>query len=223
MMQERDHSPYFDLPRPQPAYTTNSLNPSLNSEASSFHDEPYDSTRFPPNSSVTPRSYPYGAAQSRRSITRRRRMIGLGAVVVALALVLVVCLVMIKKHDAAAATSGTSNAGNSSSSGGNIKTPAGVLIGGDGSTVTTDSGQTFTYTNSFGGYCEFPSFFATKSIIEPLVPGLSDPENPFASGARANSWTPALNESWTGGVDRVFGVNLGGWFVLEPCVLCFAA
>ncbi|KAJ7886829.1 glycoside hydrolase [Mycena olivaceomarginata] len=124
-------------------------------------------------------------------------MIGLGAVVVALTLVLVVCL-MIKKHNAAAATSGTSNAGSSSS--GNIKTPVGVLIGGDGSTVTTDSGQTFTYTNSFGGYW------------------LSDPENPFASGARANSWTPALNESWTWGVDRVFGVNLGGWFVLEPFI-----
>lgn len=96
-------------------------------------------------------------------------MIGLGAVVVALTLVLVVCLVVIKKHNAAAATSGTSNAGSSSS--GNIKTPVGVLIGGDGSTVTTDSGQTFTYTNSFGGYCEFPSFFATKPLLNPSFQG----------------------------------------------------
>jgi hypothetical protein len=47
--------------------------------------------------------------------------------------------------------------------------------------------------------------------------GLSDPADPFANGARANSWTPALNESWTWGTDRIFGVNLGGWFILEPC------
>ncbi|KAJ7843740.1 glycoside hydrolase family 5 protein [Mycena olivaceomarginata] len=48
--------------------------------------------------------------------------------------------------------------------------------------------------------------------------GLADPENPFASGAKPNSWTPALNESWTWGVDHVYGVNLGGWFVLEPFI-----
>ncbi|KAJ7752662.1 hypothetical protein B0H16DRAFT_1317462, partial [Mycena metata] len=60
--------------------------------------------------------------------------------------------------------------------------------------VTTANGTTFVYRNPFGGYW------------------IADPSNPFASGARPNSWTPALNETWTWGVDRVNGVNLGGWF-----------
>ncbi|KAJ6552614.1 hypothetical protein DFH09DRAFT_1319064 [Mycena vulgaris] len=41
---------------------------------------------------------------------------------------------------------------------------------------------------------------------------------PFLSGARANSWSPALNESWDCASDRIYGVNLGGWFVLEPFI-----
>ncbi|KAJ7907933.1 glycoside hydrolase family 5 protein [Mycena leptocephala] len=76
----------------------------------------------------------------------------------------------------------------------------GPVTGGDGSTVVTDGGATFVYRNPFGGYW------------------LSDPADPFANGARANSWTPALNESWTWGTDRIFGVNLGGWFILEPFI-----
>ncbi|KAJ6533670.1 glycoside hydrolase superfamily [Mycena capillaripes] len=76
----------------------------------------------------------------------------------------------------------------------------GPVTGGDGSTVVMDGGVTFVYRNSFGGYW------------------LSDPADPFANGARANSWTPALNESWTWGTDRIFGVNLGGWFILEPFI-----
>ncbi|KAJ6558743.1 glycoside hydrolase family 5 protein [Mycena vulgaris] len=76
----------------------------------------------------------------------------------------------------------------------------GLVTGGDGSTVVMDSGETFVYKNPFGGYW------------------LSNPADPFANGARANSWTPALNESWTWGTDRIYGVNLGGWFVLEPFI-----
>jgi glucan 1,3-beta-glucosidase len=36
--------------------------------------------------------------------------------------------------------------------------------------------------------------------------------------ARPNSWTPPLNTSWRWGIDRAQGVNLGGWFVLEPFI-----
>ena len=39
---------------------------------------------------------------------------------------------------------------------------------------------------------------------------MSDPANPFDNSARANSWTPPLNETWRWGVDRIYGVNLGG-------------
>ena len=48
---------------------------------------------------------------------------------------------------------------------------------------------------------------------------MSDPANPFDNSARPNSWTPALNETWTWGVDRINGVNLGGLFVIEPFIV----
>ncbi|KAJ7217570.1 hypothetical protein B0H12DRAFT_1224467 [Mycena haematopus] len=35
---------------------------------------------------------------------------------------------------------------------------------------------------------------------------------------KPNTWTQALNETWAWGVDCISGVNLGGWFVLEPLV-----
>ncbi|KAJ7634032.1 hypothetical protein B0H17DRAFT_1149758 [Mycena rosella] len=40
--------------------------------------------------------------------------------------------------------------------------------------------------------------------------------NPFGSGGRPNSWTLPLNESWDWAADKIYGVNLGGWFVLKP-------
>ncbi|KAG5729140.1 putative glucan 1,3-beta-glucosidase D [Termitomyces sp. T112] len=73
--------------------------------------------------------------------------------------------------------------------------------GGDGSTITKDDGSTFTYKNAFGGFW------------------VSDPSDPFNNNARPNSWTPPLNQSWTWGKDRVYGVNLGGLFVLEPFIV----
>ena len=62
----------------------------------------------------------------------------------------------------------------------------------------------------------FPSF---SSILTPTPhPGVSDPANPFSNNAQPNSWTPPLNTSSTWGKDRVFGVNLGGWLVMEPFI-----
>lgn len=78
--------------------------------------------------------------------------------------------------------------------------PGKATSGGDGSIVETDDGSTFTYTNKFGGYWVY------------------DPNDPFNNNARPNSWTPPLNQSWTWGQDRIFGVNLGGLFVLEPFI-----
>ena len=43
--------------------------------------------------------------------------------------------------------------------------------------------------------------------------------NPFDDGARPNSWTPPLNQTWQWGVDRIWGVNLGGLFVPEPFIV----
>ncbi|KAJ7692426.1 glycoside hydrolase superfamily [Mycena rosella] len=159
---------------------------------------------------VSDRAYGTGhdAAATGKS-TKKRWWIGVGALVavalVVVAVVVPVYFLVIKKHSTTAtassapsSTPGSSSGGGESPSGGT--TVVGAVTGGDGSTVTTANGDTFVYNNSFGGYW------------------LADPENPFASGARPNSWTPALNESWTWGVDRVYGVNLGGWFVLEPFI-----
>lgn len=66
--------------------------------------------------------------------------------------------------------------------------------------MTTANGTQFIYNNSFGGFW------------------VNDPANPFNNDARPNSWTPPLNTSWTWGVDRVYGVNLGGLFVMEPFI-----
>ncbi|KAH8110486.1 glycoside hydrolase [Phellopilus nigrolimitatus] len=132
---------------------------------------------------------------------RRRRLLWLAGVaafvVVALAVALPVGLVV-----------GGRKKG-SSADGGNEPNPAGTnnpppsnlaTSGGDGSTVTTEDGSTFTYVNKFGGFW------------------VDDPADPFNNNAQPNSWTPPLNTSWTWGVDKVYGVNLGGWFVLEPFI-----
>lgn len=51
-----------------------------------------------------------------------------------------------------------------------------------------------------------------------IILGVQDPNDPFNNDARPNSWTPPLNTSWTWGTDQVFGVNLGGWLVIEPFI-----
>jgi hypothetical protein len=48
--------------------------------------------------------------------------------------------------------------------------------------------------------------------------GVYDPKDPFNNGASPNSWTKPLNESWDWSTDHVYGVNLGGLFVLEPFI-----
>ncbi|KAF9512116.1 glycoside hydrolase family 5 protein [Hydnum rufescens UP504] len=75
-----------------------------------------------------------------------------------------------------------------------------IITGGDGSTLLLDSGATMTYTNKLGGYWYY------------------DQNDPFNGAARAQSYTPPLNQSWQYGVDRIFGVNLGGWFNTEPFI-----
>ncbi|EAU80677.2 exo-beta-1,3-glucanase [Coprinopsis cinerea okayama7 len=72
--------------------------------------------------------------------------------------------------------------------------------GGNGSEITAEDGTKFVYLNPFGGHW------------------VDDPDDPFNNDARPNSWTPPLNSSWKWGEDRIYGVNLGGLFVLEPFI-----
>lgn len=75
--------------------------------------------------------------------------------------------------------------------------PDSSFWGGDGSEITMRDGTTFTYRNSFGGHWT---------------------SAPFNDSAKAQSWSPALNEAWDYGSMRMLGVNLGGWLVPEPFI-----
>ncbi|KAG2043401.1 glycoside hydrolase superfamily [Suillus americanus] len=115
---------------------------------------------------------------------------------VVLAVVLPVYFVVIKPHNYS--TNGAS-AGESGSR--NPTSPPGIpMTGGNGSLITKADGTTPTYLNSFGGIW------------------VDNPNDPFNNSAYRNSWTPPLNSSWTWGVDKIYGVNIGGLFVLEPFI-----
>ncbi|KAI0751685.1 glycoside hydrolase superfamily [Daedaleopsis nitida] len=132
---------------------------------------------------------------------RRRPLIWLGIiaaaiVVIVLAVVLPVYFTVIKKN------SGSSpGGGRSGGSASNPESPTGAITGGDGSLIMMTDGTTFTYNNPFGGFW------------------VDDPTDPYNNGARAQSFTPALNESWDYSKDQIRGVNLGGWLVLEPFIV----
>ncbi|KIY71672.1 glycoside hydrolase family 5 protein [Cylindrobasidium torrendii FP15055 ss-10] len=130
-----------------------------------------------------------------------------GAAAVAVIVVAIaVPVALTTKNGSSSSSSGSSNDGGSgggatgTSSGNSPGATSVAITGGDGSKITTEDGKEFTYENKFGGYW------------------VADPKDPFNNGAKANSWTPALNETWTWGKDRAWGVNAGGWFVLEPFI-----
>lgn len=80
-------------------------------------------------------------------------------IIIAAAVVIPIYFLVIKKNtSAAASTSSGSNSSTPTSGGGNntssTPTPSGAITGGDGSLVTTITGSTFVYNNSFGGFCK---------------------------------------------------------------------
>ncbi|KAJ7235008.1 glycoside hydrolase superfamily [Mycena haematopus] len=241
-MQERDHavhrSPRPSLPSRAPSHATSIYAPTppsihappsiyaVPASPSSVPIYPYASTPFfyarappplhPSSSSSGAGSGGYisyapggyaGAGSVVRRETKKRRRIALGGVtalvVVALAVVLPVYFLVVRKRHSSPGDPESGSGGSGASGGGAAGGAATQPIsGGDGSTVTTESGVTFVYTNSFGGYW------------------LLDPTSPFSPSAagRPNAWTPLLNETWDWAQDRIYGVNLGGWFVLEPFI-----
>ncbi|KAJ7683958.1 glycoside hydrolase superfamily, partial [Mycena rosella] len=142
------------------------------------------------SSQETPYAYTPVQPASRPKNGRRRILIGIvvAVLVVVVAVVLAVYFTGIRPKHDAKSSSSSSGPGSN---------------WGDGSTVTTENGTQFTYNNTFGGFCNA---------------GVDDPSNPFNNNAKPNSWTPPLNTSWTWGVDRIYGVNLGGLFVMEPFI-----
>ncbi|ESK92044.1 glycoside hydrolase family 5 protein [Moniliophthora roreri MCA 2997] len=132
------------------------------------------------------------------------------AVIVAGALVIIAIIVGVyfalskkdsKDGNASKGTSSDASTGKNSNSNGNGNDKSGVVLavtGGDGSEVTLEDGTTFKYSNPHGGHWYY------------------DPNEPFNNGAKAQSWSPALNETFNYGVDRIRGVNVGGWLTIEP-------
>ena len=129
--------------------------------------------------------------------TKSTRKVMIMAIIAALALIIAAIaiplyLFVIKPNNsnnlAKPATSSTSSVptpSTSASSGGSSKNLK--VSGGNGSIVTLENGSTFTYQNPFGGYWYW------------------DAKDPLNQDARAQSWTPALNETFHYGVDQVRG------------------
>jgi len=177
---------------PGESFKGNNLYPSGSQsplDPSSAAPEPYD-VRSKEEDELEP-----SVAKSTKGGKRGRVLLAVaaGLVIVIVAVVLGVYFGVIRKNKSNSTTS-ASGSGSSSSSGPNptgTSGPAGpasaVVYGGDGTQVTTDQGNTFTYSNKFGGYF------------------VHDPSNPFNNGARAQSSSPALNETWEYGKDKIYG------------------
>ncbi|TDL27295.1 glycoside hydrolase family 5 protein [Rickenella mellea] len=124
------------------------------------------------------------------------------ASIIAIGAFIAVYFIVIKPKGNKSGSGGGTSAGASSANPTSTGTPKANLAvtGGDGTMVTTDAGNTFTYKNSFGGSWYW------------------DENDPFHNGAQANSWTPPLNQTFQFGVNKIYGVNIGGWLNTEPFI-----
>ncbi|CAA7267896.1 unnamed protein product [Cyclocybe aegerita] len=142
---------------------------------------------------------------------KSRRKIMILAVVAALILLLLAVVIPVyffvvrpnNNESSNASTSSDSSASksNHATATSSASTPSATPVTGrDGSEITMEDGTKFTYRNSFGGYWYY------------------DENDPFNNGARAQAWSPALNETFRYGTDKMRGVNLGGWLNTEPFI-----
>lgn len=132
-------------------------------------------------------AYAPSKATSKRTITIVAIIVALVLVIAAVVVPLYLFVLKPKNRtsvsgNASASGSAANPASTSTSSGSNVR-----VTGGDGTVITMDDGTTFIYNNSFGGYWYW------------------DENDPFNQGARAQSWSPALNETFNYGVDQIRG------------------
>lgn len=175
-----------------------------------YRDDPHD-TDFAGQSTPDLNGYskpssPYlsekRAAYASPNQRSRKRFLIIGALALVAVIVVVVVVavyftVVKPKHNNENATGGVAHGSDGTATGTGTSTGAAasasstakalIVTGGDGSKVTKDDGSTFTYSNSFGGIWYW------------------DPSDPFNNGARAQSWSPALNETFNYGVDSIRG------------------
>lgn len=125
----------------------------------------------------------------------------LAAVIVLVAIVVPIYFVVIKpKSSSSDNSSGSPSSPTSTSTSSSGQPASDVVTGGNGSTITMEDGTTFTYLNPFGGTWYW------------------DPQDPFNNNAQAQSWSLPLNQTFRFGIDKIFGVNLGGWLTTEPFI-----
>lgn len=135
----------------------------------------------------------------------RRKIMILGAIaaliLIALAVIIPLYLVVFKNSSSKDSSKPSSqitdpNAPSSAAKPSSTSKPVvAAVTGGDGSLITMEDGTTFTYRNPFGGYWYW------------------DENDPLNQGARAQSWSPALNETFNYGVDKIRGFVLS---VFQP-------
>lgn len=205
---QRTFSPYQTSEANSSVYALNagqSTTPNIrDSFAGSYRDDPRESGYYGEQVPIGSLSQSHGkylgdkrqtyaapAAKSKRKIL----ILGVlgGLILLILAVVIPIYFAVIKKNGG----SGASNTADPSKPSSSAQAAA-VVSGGDGSKITTGDGSTFTYSNTFGGTWYW------------------DENDPFNNNAQAQSWTPALNSTFKYGIDRIRGVNLGGWLTLEP-------
>ncbi|KAG9033592.1 hypothetical protein FS837_002421 [Tulasnella sp. UAMH 9824] len=186
-----------------------SLAPTAAGSAPNLSEKDLANTSTPRGTSSSPELVPQHDEEDPSKKKRKKLFFILGGVaalaVVAAAVAVPVAITQTKKSSSGSSSSSSSNSGNTGSSGSNDNPtssgPKGTVTGGDGSTITTEKGTTFTYVNKFGGTW------------------YDDPDDPWNNNAQAQSWTPPLSQEWDYQNDPMRGVNLGGWLVPEPFIV----
>ena len=163
----------------------------LNDPQGVYRDDPRDTM---PVSSATGRTLEEKRAAYAPPRAKSTRKIMILAIIAALALIIAAVVIPVyffvikpSSHSniaKATASSSAATPSTSASSGGNSNLR---VTGGNGSVVTTENGTTFIYQNPFGGYWYW------------------NENDPLNESARAQSWSPALNETFNYGADQVRG------------------
>ncbi len=131
-------------------------------------------------------AYAAPAAKSRKKIIILAVLAGL--ILLILAVVIPLYFAVIRPRSTSGGSNNKPDNDNKPTATDKPNTPqARIVTGGDGSEITLEDGTKYTYKNSFGGYWYY------------------DEEDPFNNGARAQSWSPALNETFHYGTDKIRG------------------
>ncbi|TFL03517.1 glycoside hydrolase superfamily [Pterulicium gracile] len=173
--------------------------------AGGYRDDPNSSNATSAHGFASEKAY--GGAHQPRAKSNRKKiiLIALAALLIIIVVVVVaIYFTVIKpKNDESSGNSGNQSGSDKDDKPGkgddvDVNVPVLAVTGGDGSEITMEDGTKFIYNNTFGGTWYW------------------DPKDPLNMSAKAQSYTPAMNATWQYGVDRIRGVNLGGWLNTEP-------